>query len=48
MAKAWMEETCKLHDGHDGSAEFFLKTIREIEREGMPKEWSGVIEFAKK
>jgi adenylate cyclase len=48
MATGCMEKTCELHGGSDGPAEFFLKTIREIERDGAPKEWTGVIEFTKK
>jgi adenylate cyclase len=48
MAKRCMEKTREMHGGGDGPAEFFLRTVRDLEREGMPREWTGVIEFTKK
>lgn len=47
-ARRSMEKTRQLHGGKDGPAEFFLESLDELEKTGLPPDWDGVIEFTKK
>ena len=47
-AAAFFERTRTQRGGSDGPSEFYLKEIEHLQKDGLPKDWDGVIELSGK
>lgn len=43
-----MRETATVRGGFDGPSEFYLKTMAELEKNGRPDDWAGIIQMTEK
>jgi hypothetical protein len=43
-----MDRTLELRAGNDGPAEFYLRKIAALEKNGRVENWTGVIELSEK
>ncbi len=48
MARICMERTISKSGGPDGPSDFYLREIARLEKQGLPSDWSGVIELGGK
>ncbi|MEP6811082.1 MAG: adenylate/guanylate cyclase domain-containing protein, partial [Chthoniobacterales bacterium] len=47
-ARAFMRQTASIRGLRDGPSEFYLKTMDELERDGTPQVWTGVVQMKEK